>query len=105
MATVTHAVAKEKKRSSQRSGASAAGGSRQSPVTSRSSMHNAQGRTPRTRCSVAFSFLGRDFYNALSEKDAAAFGQQLLKYLGGFVVGIPVFVYADYLEVRTRSCR
>jgi len=50
-------------------------------------------------CSVVFSFLGRDFYNALSERDVAAFKMQLIKYLVGFVLGIPVFVYSDYLQV------
>jgi len=50
-----------------------------------------------------FSFLGRDFYNALSERDVAAFTMQLIKYLVGFVLGIPVFVYSDYLQVMTAT--
>ncbi|KAF8071082.1 ABCC2 [Scenedesmus sp. PABB004] len=53
-----------------------------------------------TGVSVAFSYLGRDFFNALSERDAPGFQAALLKYLGGFVVGIPVFVFADYLQSR-----
>jgi ABC-type uncharacterized transport system fused permease/ATPase subunit len=48
---------------------------------------------------VVFSFLGRDFYNALSERDVQGFKLMIVKYLAGFVLGIPVFVYADYLQV------
>jgi ABC-type uncharacterized transport system fused permease/ATPase subunit len=51
-------------------------------------------------CSVVFSFLGRDFYNALSERDVEGFKLMIVKYLAGFVLGIPVFVYTDYLQVR-----
>ncbi|GBG78462.1 hypothetical protein CBR_g26492 [Chara braunii] len=51
-----------------------------------------------TGISVAFNFLGRDFYNALSSKDQEQFTKQLLYYLGAFVVGIPVFVIRDYLR-------
>lgn len=50
-------------------------------------------------CSVVFSFLGRDFYNALSERDVEGFKLMIVKYLAGFVLGIPVFVYTDYLQV------
>lgn len=53
-----------------------------------------------TGVSVVFSFLGRDFFNALSQKDEAQFYAQLAKYLGGFAVGIPVFVFRDYFVVR-----
>ncbi|XP_021715844.1 ABC transporter D family member 2, chloroplastic-like [Chenopodium quinoa] len=60
-----------------------------------------------TGISVAFSFLGRDFYNALANKDQDQFMKQLLYYLGGFSVGIPVFVLRDYaketLSLRWRS--
>jgi hypothetical protein len=48
---------------------------------------------------VLFNFLGRDFFNALSSKDADAFGTQLLRYLGGFAVGVPVFVFKGYYQV------
>jgi hypothetical protein len=48
---------------------------------------------------VWFNFLGRDFYNALAEKDVDGFKLQLIKYLCGFVLGIPVFVFADYYQV------
>ncbi len=50
-------------------------------------------------CSVLFNFLGRDFFNALSQKDAERFTQMLFKWLGGIALGVPVFVYRDYLQV------
>uniref|UniRef100_A0A2P2K4K3 ABC transporter family protein n=1 Tax=Rhizophora mucronata TaxID=61149 RepID=A0A2P2K4K3_RHIMU len=60
-----------------------------------------------TGISVAFNFLGRDFYNALANKDQEQFTKQLLYYLGGFAVGIPFFVLRDYakdtLALRWRS--
>ncbi|XP_078431582.1 ABC transporter family protein [Wolffia australiana] len=60
-----------------------------------------------TGISVGFNFLGRDFYNALANKDQAQFTKQLLYYLGAFAGGIPVFVLRDYfkdtLSLRWRS--
>uniref|UniRef100_A0A7N1A4Q7 ABC transporter D family member 2, chloroplastic n=1 Tax=Kalanchoe fedtschenkoi TaxID=63787 RepID=A0A7N1A4Q7_KALFE len=60
-----------------------------------------------TGISVGFSFLGRDFYNALANKDQEQFTKQLLYYLGGFAAGIPFFVLRDYaretLALRWRS--
>jgi ABC-type uncharacterized transport system fused permease/ATPase subunit len=53
-----------------------------------------------TGVSVVFNFLGRDFYNALSAKQESEFYVQLGKYLAGFAVGIPVFVFRDYFTVR-----
>uniref|UniRef100_A0A061S1P2 Abc transporter d family member chloroplastic-like n=1 Tax=Tetraselmis sp. GSL018 TaxID=582737 RepID=A0A061S1P2_9CHLO len=53
-----------------------------------------------TAVSVLFNFLGRDFFNYLSEKDIENFYSQLYKYLGGFAVGIPVFVLKDYYMNR-----
>lgn len=47
---------------------------------------------------MLFNFLGRDFFNALSEKDAERFTQMLIKWLGGVVLGVPVFVFRDYLQ-------
>ena len=44
------------------------------------------------RCSVTFNFLNRDFFNALSAKDQAKFGEMLVKWLAALVCGIPVFV-------------
>lgn len=52
-----------------------------------------------TGVSVVFNFLGRDFFNALSAKDEATFYVQLGKYLSGFAIGIPVFVFRDYFLV------
>lgn len=37
--------------------------------------------------SVTFNYLGRDFFNALSEKDVEGFKLQLIKYLIGFCFG------------------
>lgn len=45
-----------------------------------------------TGISVGFNFLGRDFYNALANKDQDQFAKQLLYYLGGFAGGIPVSI-------------
>lgn len=60
-----------------------------------------------TGISVGFNFLGRDFYNALSNKDQEQFTTQLLYYLAAFAGGIPVFVLRDYvretLSLRWRS--
>eukprot|EP01025_Chloroclados_australasicus_P039567 TRINITY_DN4101_c0_g2_i1.p1 TRINITY_DN4101_c0_g2~~TRINITY_DN4101_c0_g2_i1.p1 ORF type:complete len:672 (-),score=43.21 TRINITY_DN4101_c0_g2_i1:271-2286(-) len=53
-----------------------------------------------TGVSVLFNFLGRDFFNALSEKNAELFTTQLFKYLGGFVIGIPVFVFRDFYQSK-----
>ncbi|XP_066305517.1 ABC transporter D family member 2, chloroplastic-like isoform X2 [Miscanthus floridulus] len=60
-----------------------------------------------TGISVGFNFLGRDFYNALADKDQQKFTTQLLYYLGAFAGGIPFFVLRDYaretLSLRWRS--
>ena len=45
---------------------------------------------------MLFNFLGRDFFNAISDKDAERFTQMLIKYLCAFCLGIPVFVFRDY---------
>ena len=45
---------------------------------------------------MAFSFLGRDFYNALSEKDVERFYGMIVKWLVALSLGIPVFVARDY---------
>lgn len=47
-----------------------------------------------------FNFLGRDFFNALSEKNEAVFWHQLVTYLSGFAVGIPVFITKDFLQSK-----
>ncbi|KAI7750310.1 hypothetical protein M8C21_005831 [Ambrosia artemisiifolia] len=60
-----------------------------------------------TGISVGFNFLGRDFYNALANKDQEQFTTQLSYYLAAFAGGIPVFVIRDYaretLALRWRS--
>ncbi|MFS7891139.1 putative ABC-type fatty-acyl-CoA transporter [Helianthus anomalus] len=60
-----------------------------------------------TGINVGFNFLGRDFYNALADKDQAQFKKQLLYYIGAFAGGIPVFVIKDYardsLALRWRA--
>ncbi|XP_076890219.1 ABC transporter D family member 2, chloroplastic-like [Bidens hawaiensis] len=60
-----------------------------------------------TGISVGFNFLGRDFYNALAEKDQARFKKQILYYIAAFAGGIPIFVIRDYaretLALRWRS--
>ncbi|CAA0836547.1 ABC transporter D family member 2- chloroplastic [Striga hermonthica] len=60
-----------------------------------------------TGISVGFNFLGRDFFNALANKDQEQFTKQLLYYLASFAGGIPVFVLRDYakdtLSLRWRS--
>jgi ABC-type uncharacterized transport system fused permease/ATPase subunit len=53
-----------------------------------------------TGVSVLFNFLGRDFFNALAEKDADRFARQLVAYLGGFAVGVPVYVLRSYFQSR-----
>ncbi|XP_076916853.1 ABC transporter D family member 2, chloroplastic-like [Bidens hawaiensis] len=60
-----------------------------------------------TGISVGFNFLGRDFYNALANKDQEQFTTQLTYYLAAFAGGIPIFVIRDYaretLALRWRS--
>ncbi|KAF5803426.1 putative ABC-type fatty-acyl-CoA transporter [Helianthus annuus] len=60
-----------------------------------------------TGINVGFNFLGRDFYNALADKDQAQFKKQLLYYIGAFAGGIPIFVIKDYardtLALRWRA--
>lgn len=51
-----------------------------------------------TGISVGFSFLGRDFYNALANKDQEQFTKQLLYYLGGFAGGIPVSTLLHFVS-------
>lgn len=46
--------------------------------------------------SVLFSYLGKDFWNALSAKDTTEFYFVLQKYLGALVVGAPVITLYRY---------
>lgn len=51
-----------------------------------------------TGISVGFNFLGRDFYNALANKDQAQFTTQLTYYLAAFAGGIPVSTLLHYFR-------
>lgn len=53
-----------------------------------------------TGVSVLFSFLGRDFFNALAAKDEAKFTEMLIKWLIALCLGIPVFVMRDYYQSK-----
>jgi len=53
-----------------------------------------------TGISVWFSYLGRDFFNFLSEKDVEGFYHQLRLYLVAITVGVPVFVLRDFYTSR-----
>jgi putative ATP-binding cassette transporter len=46
--------------------------------------------------SVWFSYLGKDFWNALSTKDVEGFAQILQKYVGALLVGAPVITAYKY---------
>jgi vitamin B12/bleomycin/antimicrobial peptide transport system ATP-binding/permease protein len=46
--------------------------------------------------SVAFSYLGRDFWNALSEKNIEQFYQILLKYVAALALGAPISTLYTY---------
>ena len=46
--------------------------------------------------SVLFSYLGKDFWNALSAKDTVVFYQVLAKYLGALVLGAPIITLYKY---------
>jgi putative ATP-binding cassette transporter len=46
--------------------------------------------------SVLFSYLGKDFWNALSTKDVDGFAQILQKYVGALLVGAPVITAYRY---------
>lgn len=46
--------------------------------------------------SVLFSYLGKDFWNALSTKDVAEFTHILQKYVGALLVGAPVITAYRY---------
>lgn len=41
---------------------------------------------------MLFSYLGRDFFNALAAKDQEKFQEMLIKWMGGICLGVPVYV-------------
>ena len=49
-------------------------------------------------CSVGFNFLGRDFFNAISEKHEADFWRLLGTYVVVIAGAIPIFVLRDYFQ-------
>ncbi|KAK4537315.1 hypothetical protein CDCA_CDCA12G3340 [Cyanidium caldarium] len=50
--------------------------------------------------SVAFSFIGRDFWTALSNRNPEQFTRELLLFLSAMVVGVPVVVSYTYARSR-----
>lgn len=50
--------------------------------------------------SVMFSYLGKDFWNALSAKDVPIFYEVLQKYLGALIVGAPIITLYKYQRQR-----
>ena len=50
--------------------------------------------------SVAFSYLGKDFWNALSAKNTVEFYQVLTKYVGALVVGAPIVTLYKFQRER-----
>lgn len=50
--------------------------------------------------SVAFSYVGKDFWNALNSKDADQFYDQLWRYAGALLVGSPVSVFYSFQRER-----
>ena len=53
-----------------------------------------------TGVSVLFNFLGRDFYNALAEKNVDGFWHQMQVYLATIPCVIPVFVFRDFFSSK-----
>jgi ABC-type uncharacterized transport system fused permease/ATPase subunit len=51
--------------------------------------------------SVAFSYVGKDFWNALSSKDPVQFNEMIVKYAAALLVGSPVSVLYRYVLRRT----
>lgn len=50
--------------------------------------------------SVAFSYVGKDFWNALNSKDQEEFYKMMFKYAGALLVGSPVSVIYAYQRER-----
>mmetsp|Transcript_11906 Transcript_11906/g.41136 ORF Transcript_11906/g.41136 Transcript_11906/m.41136 type:complete len:675 (-) Transcript_11906:30-2054(-) len=56
--------------------------------------------------SVAFSYLGRDFYTALSQRDAAGFEDILVRFSAALLAGVPVTVlYRNQRELLSLQWR
>ena len=59
---------------------------------------------------VLMSYAGRDFMNAISNKDRASYWPTMGKYLATFLIAIPIGVYLRWVEERLAllwrvSCR
>lgn len=50
--------------------------------------------------SVLFSFIGRDFYNALNARDEQAFYTQILEFFSAIVLAVPVSVYYRFIREK-----
>eukprot|EP00980_Cylindrotheca_fusiformis_P009340 scaffold2047_cov129-Cylindrotheca_fusiformis.AAC.19 len=50
--------------------------------------------------SVAFSYLGKDFWNALSSKDTVEFYNVLSKYVGALLIGAPIVTMYKFQRER-----
>ncbi|GJQ10265.1 hypothetical protein GpartN1_g2056.t1 [Galdieria partita] len=48
--------------------------------------------------SVAFSYIGRDFWNALSEKNVENFQHEIFLFFTAMAVGVPIFVLYSYFR-------
>lgn len=49
---------------------------------------------------VILSYVGRDFFTALTLREKEEFAKQLLRYLGAFAVATPIVVFYRYTEER-----
>jgi len=50
--------------------------------------------------SVAFSYVGRDFYNALNSKDQALFSEKVQLFFAALLIAVPITVYYRYLREK-----
>ena len=50
--------------------------------------------------SVAFSYISRDFYNALNARDEAVFYEKIELFFGALLVAVPVAVYYRFLREK-----
>lgn len=50
--------------------------------------------------SVAFSYVGRDFYNALNSKDQVLFSEKVQLFFAALLIAVPITVYYRYLREK-----
>jgi len=53
-----------------------------------------------TGATVAFNFIGRDFFSAIANKDPEEFRRLLLLYVATIACAIPLFIYREFLQQR-----